>query len=124
MTYWMKDIQFSDEFKPAGAPKSEGPAVTIGAGINLMELYAAVGKKGRTVVAGTSHTVGAAGGYIQGGGHSLLGPWKGMSTDNVLEYRVVTANVSDKKLSDPEEYILKLVVVSGASGHCKRLPKL
>ncbi|CAG8899453.1 unnamed protein product [Penicillium egyptiacum] len=91
-TYWMKDIRFSDEFKPAGAPKSEGSAVTIAAGVNLMELYAAVGKEGRAVVAGTSHTVGAAGGYIQGGGHSLLGPWKGMSTDNVLEYRVVTAS--------------------------------
>ncbi|KAF7589136.1 hypothetical protein BBP40_004741 [Aspergillus hancockii] len=91
-TYWMKDIHFHDQFKSAGANKSEGPAATIGAGVNLMELYAAMGKKGRTVVAGTSHTVGAAGGYTQGGGHSLLGPWKGMSADNVLEYSVVTAN--------------------------------
>ncbi|KAJ6060182.1 FAD binding domain protein [Penicillium canescens] len=75
-----------------GNSKERGPAVTIGAGINLIELYAAVGKKGRTVVAGTSHTVGAAGGYIQGGGHSLMGPWKGMAADNVLEFQVVTAN--------------------------------
>jgi FAD/FMN-containing dehydrogenase len=92
----MKDIQFSDEFTPAGAPKTEGTAATIGAGVILMELYAAVGKKGRTVIAGTSHTFGAAGGYIQGGGHSLLGPWKGMSADNALGCNVVTASVSDR----------------------------
>jgi FAD/FMN-containing dehydrogenase len=92
----LKSIKFTNDFRPAGSLKSEGHAVTIGAGINLMELYAAVKQKGRTVVAGTSHTVGAAGGYIQGGGHSLMGPWKGMAADNVLEFKVVTANVSDR----------------------------
>jgi FAD/FMN-containing dehydrogenase len=94
----MKDIQLSDNFKPAGAPKhkSEDSAVTIGAGVSLQELYPAAGKQGKTVVVGVSHTVGAAGGYIQGGGHSFLGPWKGMSTDNVLEYTVVTADVHEQ----------------------------
>jgi hypothetical protein len=98
LTNRMKDIQLSDNFKPAGAPKhkSEGSAVTIGAGVSLQELYPAAGKQGKTVVAGVSHTVGAAGGYIQGGGHSFLGYWKGMSTDNVLEYTVVTANVCEQ----------------------------
>ncbi|KAB8231458.1 FAD-dependent oxidoreductase [Aspergillus alliaceus] len=93
-TNGMKDIQFRDNFIAAGAPnnKSEGPAVTIAAGVMLNELYAAVGKAGRTVVAGASHTVGAAGGYIQGGGHSFLGPWKGMASDNALEFSVVTAD--------------------------------
>ncbi|KAH3009360.1 hypothetical protein KXV73_007410 [Aspergillus fumigatus] len=93
LTNGMKDIHFSDNFRPSGAPSniSEGSAITIGAGVSLQELYPAAGKKGKTVVAGLSHTVGAAGGYIQGGGHSFLGPWKGMSTDNVLEYIVVAA---------------------------------
>ncbi|GFF88015.1 6-hydroxy-D-nicotine oxidase [Aspergillus udagawae] len=94
LTNRMKNIQLSENFKPAGSPKnlSEGSAITIGAGVSLQDLYSAAGKKGKTVVAGASHTVGAAGGYIQGGGHSFLGPWKGMSTDNVLEYTVVTAD--------------------------------
>lgn len=34
------------------------------------------------VVAGFANTVGAAGGYIQGGGHSPLGTWAGMAADN------------------------------------------
>jgi len=36
--------------------------------------------------------VAAAGGYIQGGGHSALARWEGMPTDQVLEYDVVTAD--------------------------------
>jgi hypothetical protein len=45
-------------------------------------------------VAGFSSTVGAAGGYIQGGGHSILGPWKGLASDHALQFSVVTADVS------------------------------
>ncbi|KAK5998693.1 putative FAD-linked oxidoreductase [Cladobotryum mycophilum] len=93
-TYKMKTIQFVDKFVPAGAPRgvSATSAVTIGAGVQLNELYTAVGKRNLTVVAGLSHTVGAAGGYIQGGGHSPLGEWKGMASDNALEFKVVTVN--------------------------------
>ncbi|KAJ5167687.1 uncharacterized protein N7482_003281 [Penicillium canariense] len=39
-----------------------------------------------------THTVGAAGGYIQGGGHSPFGHWKGLASDNALEFEIVTAN--------------------------------
>ncbi|KAJ6447128.1 GTP-binding protein SAS1 [Purpureocillium lavendulum] len=90
----LKGIQFVDEFRPDGAPdsaSSDGTAVTIGSGVSLQELYSAVAKKGLAVVAGLSHTVGAAGGYIQGGGHSPLSNWKGMASDNALQFTVVTA---------------------------------
>jgi FAD/FMN-containing dehydrogenase len=92
----MKDIKLVDDFIPKGAPdgKNEGPAVIMSAGVQLPELYLAVAKHNRTVIAGSSHTVGAAGGYIQGGGHSPFGAWKGLASDNALEFEVVTANVS------------------------------
>lgn len=91
----MKDIRFVDNFVPAGAHKrkGEGPAVTLEAGVALKELYTAAAAKQRTCVAGSSYTVGATGGYMQGGGHSPLGTWKGMASDNALEFQVVTANV-------------------------------
>ncbi|KAE8355292.1 hypothetical protein BDV28DRAFT_155514 [Aspergillus coremiiformis] len=94
LTIGMKDIRIVDKFTPAGAPegKNEGSAVTTAAGVSLQELYAAVAARNRTVVAGSSHIVGAAGGYIQGGGHSPLGPWKGMASDNALEFTIVSAN--------------------------------
>ncbi|GAB1215628.1 hypothetical protein ATERTT37_004820 [Aspergillus terreus] len=93
LTHDMKGIELVDDFLPAGAPADarEGPAVTIDAGVSLREMYTAVGAANRTVVGGSSFTVGAAGGYVQGGGHSLLGPLKGMASDNALEFTIVTA---------------------------------
>ncbi|KAK2746212.1 hypothetical protein FQN57_003334 [Myotisia sp. PD_48] len=92
-THNMKDIKFTDDFKPEGkrGHQGVGQAVTIGAGVQLAELYLASSKLGKTQIVGLSIGVGAAGGFIQGGGHSPLGPWKGMPTDHVLEYEVVTA---------------------------------
>ncbi|KAK5800115.1 hypothetical protein VI817_002327 [Penicillium citrinum] len=93
LTHEMKSIKVVDNFTPKGAPlgKSEGHAVTMAAGVQLPELYLAVAEHNRTVVGGSSHTVGAAGGYIQGGGHSPFGAWKGLGSDNALEFEVVTA---------------------------------
>ncbi|PHH61092.1 hypothetical protein CDD81_803 [Ophiocordyceps australis] len=90
----LKDMTFSGKFVPAGANLSHHgavSAVTIGAGVSLKELYTAAGSRNMTLVAGLAHTVGAAGGYIQGGGHSPLGNWKGMASDQALEFRVVDA---------------------------------
>lgn len=96
LTHDMKDIKLVDDFVPNGAPKniSEGPAVHLAAGVQLPELYAAVERHNRTVIVGSSHSVGAAGGYIQGGGHSPFGAWKGLASDNALEFELVVANVS------------------------------
>ena len=91
----MKDIDLVDDFVPAGASNGdgEGPAVTIAAGVAVHELYAAVAAKRRVAVGGSFQTIGVAGGYIQGGGHSPIGTWKGLASDNALEFQVVTANV-------------------------------
>ncbi|RPA72268.1 FAD binding domain-containing protein [Ascobolus immersus RN42] len=92
----MKGIDFSDNWKgkgcrPSKADKGEH-AVTINAGVQLHELYSALAQRGRSAVIGFSKTVGAAGGYIHGGGHGPLGPLYGQASDNALEYEVVTAN--------------------------------
>ncbi|OJD16887.1 hypothetical protein AJ78_02985 [Emergomyces pasteurianus Ep9510] len=94
-THLLKDVVFTENFIPYGSPgdqEGQGPAVTIGAGVQLAELYKELGAKGQMAVAGSAHGVGAAGGYVQGGGHSILGPWKGMASDNVLQFRVILAS--------------------------------
>ena len=93
LTHNLKGIEFVDDFKPKGCSNDTGygSAVTMGAGVQLKELYTTLGERNLTAVLGAAHTVGAAGGYIQGGGHSPLGPWKGMAADNALEFTVVTA---------------------------------
>jgi len=51
----------------------------------------AVGRAGYRVVGGECGTVGITGGFMQGGGHSILNSAYGMAADNVLEWEVVTA---------------------------------
>jgi FAD/FMN-containing dehydrogenase len=93
-THNMKRIVFSSNFVPEKCQSRKGEeAVTIGAGVQFQELYGAAASKGKALVIGYARTVGAAGGYIQGGGHSPLGPWKGMASDNALQFTVVTADV-------------------------------
>lgn len=49
---------------------------------------------GYTVVGGTCPTVGIAGGFSLGGGHSILSSSYGVGSDNVLEWEVVTPDGS------------------------------
>ncbi|KAJ5167689.1 FAD-linked oxidoreductase [Penicillium canariense] len=58
LTHGMTDVQIVDDFVPKRSVKSEGPAVTIAAGVQLPQMYAAVAKHNRTVIGGSSHTVG------------------------------------------------------------------
>lgn len=65
-----------------------GPSVTVGAGVMGNELLEAVNKQGMTVVSGECATVGLAGGFTQGGGHSVLSTAFGLGADQALSYEV------------------------------------
>ncbi|KAF9889768.1 hypothetical protein FE257_007074 [Aspergillus nanangensis] len=97
-THKMKNMSVIDKFvptMPSGASPPAGvKAVKLAAGVQQHELYAYLATQNTMVVLGSSNTVGAAGGYIQGGGHSLLGWTAGMASDNALEFTVVTAEGS------------------------------
>ncbi|KAG8953166.1 hypothetical protein FRC03_011910, partial [Tulasnella sp. 419] len=53
-------------------------------------VYKAAHDKGVVVVGGGARSVGAAGGYALGGGHSPLGPKFGMAVDNIVQITLVT----------------------------------
>ncbi|ETS77837.1 hypothetical protein PFICI_09899 [Pestalotiopsis fici W106-1] len=88
-THGLKDIEFIDEWVGV---EYTGPAVKVGAGVQGFEIVTAANSQGRVVVTGECPTVGLAGGYTQGGGHSALSNSYGLSADNVLEWEVVTAD--------------------------------
>jgi FAD/FMN-containing dehydrogenase len=67
----------------------EGAALTAGAGIEMLEAYRAASTVNHTVIGGNGRTV-ALGGFITGGGHSILSPRYGLAVDHVLEMEVVT----------------------------------
>jgi hypothetical protein len=69
----------------------KGPAVKVGAGVIGAEALAAAHANNYVVVTGECPTVGIAGGYTQGGGHSALSTSFGLGADQTLEFEVVTA---------------------------------
>ncbi|KAH6844153.1 Zinc finger E-box-binding homeobox 1 [Alternaria postmessia] len=101
-THHLKDITHVPAYKGSGY---NGPAFKIGAGVQGFELMAASRDKGLVVVGGECPTVGVAGGYTQGGGHSAISTSFGLAADNVLNWEVVTAsgklvNANPKENSD------------------------
>ncbi|KAF9771223.1 hypothetical protein IL306_011141 [Fusarium sp. DS 682] len=64
-------------------------AVTAGAGAQMYDLYTLLDKYGRVAVGGGGKTVGL-GGYVTGGGHSLLSTKYGLAVDQVLQMTMVT----------------------------------
>jgi hypothetical protein len=64
---------------------------TVGAGIRLIDLYTALGSKGRLVPAGSCPTVGIAG-LALGGGVSVFSRRYGLTCDQLDAVRVVTAD--------------------------------
>ena len=87
-THYLKTIDFLNYT----SPQYTGPAVKIGAGIQDAEVYAAADNHNSVVVGGDCATVGAAGGYTQGGGHSVLSSKFGLAADQTLEWEVIDGN--------------------------------
>ena len=69
-----------------------GPAIKMGAGVQAFEAYYAADARGLRVLGGECPTVGLAGGWTQGGGHSSLSSVYGLGADQALEWEVVTAD--------------------------------
>ncbi len=94
-THRMRSIAIDDAFVPAGCPGTEAgvPAVSVQAGARWGEVYEAVAvKHGRYVQGGGCTSVGAAGGFLQGGGFGSFSKKFGTGAANALEMEVVTAD--------------------------------
>ncbi|KAM0815868.1 putative FAD-binding PCMH-type domain-containing protein [Seiridium cardinale] len=68
-----------------------GPAMKLGAGVLGYTATEFAHDAGLVVVGGECPTVGLAGGFTQGGGHSALSTEFGLAADQTLEFEVVTA---------------------------------
>ncbi|RGP62645.1 putative isoamyl alcohol oxidase [Fusarium sporotrichioides] len=87
-THYLKDtkvIDWKDEHY-------QGKALKVGAGVQGFEALATAHANDLVVVTGECPSVGLAGGYTQGGGHSALSTNFGLAADNTLEFEVVTAD--------------------------------
>lgn len=112
-THYLKDIEFLDW----NDATYTGQAVKVGAGVQGYEILAATRARGLVVVGGECPTVGLAGGYTQGGGHSALSTNFGLSADNVLEWEAVTADGQIVKASPSENPNLYWALSGGGAGN-------
>lgn len=90
-THRLKNATVETDFVPAGCTTKEPHVLRLGAGVQWNDAYNTVAAVNRTVVGGISGngTVGSAGGWLAGAGHSILSPAHGLGVDNVLQFRVV-----------------------------------
>lgn len=110
-THNMKDMEFLDY----SSPGYSGKAMKISAGVQAFESFAAAQAQGLVVAGGQCSSVGVAGGYTQGGGHSLLASTIGLSADQVLEWEVVTAT-GQYLVATPDENSDLYWALSGGGG--------
>ncbi|KAL4861793.1 hypothetical protein BDV12DRAFT_203646 [Aspergillus spectabilis] len=101
-THNLKNI----EIKNWTDSRYKGKAIKLGAGVQGIEAYMAAEAQGLEVVGGECPTVGIAGGYTQGGGHSALASVHGLAADQVLQWEIIDGNgnfitaTRDNKYSD------------------------
>lgn len=88
----------------------------MGAGVQGFEAYAAAHDIGFSVTGGECPTVGLAGGYTQGGGHSALASKYGLAADQTLEWEVVTGTGDFVRASPRENADLYWALSGGGGG--------
>ncbi|MFC4891738.1 FAD-binding protein [Pseudofrancisella aestuarii] len=93
-THNMRDTSYDENFIPEGCDSSQGnPAVTVSAGTRWLEAYTeATTKHNMYVQGGGCTTVGAAGGFPQGGGFGSWSKEFGTGAAGILQATVVTAD--------------------------------
>jgi hypothetical protein len=91
-THHMKGIDVHDLFRsqgPVSFTDYAGPAITVRAGVTHGEAFAEANKHNLMIHVAGAPTVGF-GGYITGGGHSVLSSKYGLAADAVLQITIVT----------------------------------
>ncbi|KAK0498510.1 hypothetical protein EDD18DRAFT_1158024 [Armillaria luteobubalina] len=92
-----REISYAPAFVPEGCPSKDfkswcNRGSAYFASVQWFEAYAFAEANNITVVGGTDPSVGVAGGWLQGGGHSVLSNTMGLGVDRVLQFKVITAD--------------------------------
>ncbi|KAL5048960.1 hypothetical protein BDW71DRAFT_176885 [Aspergillus fruticulosus] len=111
-THHLKDIEIKD-WKDS---YYDGKAIKLGAGVQGYEAYEAADAQGLEVVGGECPTVGIAGGYTQGGGHSALASVHGLAADQVLQWEVIDGKGKFITATRDNEYSDLFWALSGGGG--------
>ncbi|KAF2738272.1 FAD-binding domain-containing protein [Polyplosphaeria fusca] len=95
-THYMNDVKLIKGFKTCYSDNRQD-VISVGPGVTAQQLYAAGANYGVVTIGSFTATVGAAGGYVLGGGSGPLSSMLGLAIDNVVQFEVVTAD-GDRKI--------------------------
>src|SRR5262249_51819740 len=104
------------DVRPLHAVSLNGTTATIGAGASLVQVYDALGTRGRGIAGGSCPTVGVAG-LTQGGGVGVLTRAYGLTCDAVTAMRVVLADGRIVTATADQEPDLYWALRGGGGGH-------
>ncbi|KAE9394349.1 FAD-binding domain-containing protein [Gymnopus androsaceus JB14] len=116
ISVWMHHLKDQDWFDSYSSPGYNGPALKAQAGVQGAEVNAEATKHGHMIVAGECPSVGFAGGYIQGGGHSILSSVLGLAADHTLAFEVITTTGEFVTASPTENQDLYWALSGGGGG--------
>ncbi|KAJ7618051.1 hypothetical protein FB45DRAFT_933192 [Roridomyces roridus] len=88
-THNLQSMTYHTEFTPSECTASYR-AITVGAGVTFEQVYKFAEDNDATFIGGYAQTVGVSGGWMMGGGHSVLSPSFGLGVDRVVEIKLVT----------------------------------
>lgn len=92
--YNLKDMVYHNDFVPEGCDhkSSTGRAMSLATGVSTHEAVIFASNHNSTIIVGYSPAVAPSGGWVLGGGHSVLSPVYGLGVDRVVEFKIVTSD--------------------------------
>ncbi|KAI2635878.1 FAD-binding domain-containing protein [Hypomontagnella submonticulosa] len=116
LSVWLHALK-STKILDWDSPHYQGKALKLGAGVVGYEALATARAAGLVVITGECPTVGLAGGYTQGGGHSALSSNFGLAADNTLSFDIVTPTGQLLTVSRTENQDLFWALSGGGGGN-------
>lgn len=117
MSLWTHNLKSKSFLRNYKSKSYNGPAVKVGAGVQVLEAYEFVSKHGHMMVGGECPSVGLAGGYTAGGGQSPLSSYAGLAADQTLEFEAVTADGRVVRAAPDENEDLYWAMSGGGPGY-------
>jgi FAD/FMN-containing dehydrogenase len=87
-----KSVDYETDANKITPVAGKQAAVTIGGGVAIAELNKVLATSGLYSIGAAHDSVSVAGGWSQAGGHAAFSSYYGLGADQILEYKVVTAD--------------------------------
>ncbi|KZP23529.1 FAD-binding domain-containing protein [Athelia psychrophila] len=115
-THGIRGITRNQSFVPEGCSTTPQDSVTVASGEQWNAVYQFADDAGVLIVGGDCDTVGAGGGWLLGGGHSVLSPSYGLGVDNLLQAEIVTPDGELQTVSECSNPDLFWAIRGGGAG--------